>query len=325
MSVLSVEDLHVTYRGHGGDVPAVRGASLTVGQGEVVGLAGESGCGKSTLASTVLRLQPPSAKVTGRVLLDGEDVLGMRWGRLRAARWAQASVVFQGALHSLNPLQKIGDQIAEPVVLHDRSVTRRAALERAAALLERVGLPATRVGAYPHELSGGQRQRVMVAMALACSPRLVVADEPTTALDVMVQAQVLHLLKGLVTDLGLGLLLISHDLSVLGSTCDRVAVMYAGRIVETGPGADLFGAARHPYSRALAAAFPTIGDPAGRLAPAGLPGDPPDPAALPAGCSFRPRCADAVEACATTDPALRPAGPGRTAACVLVGEEGSDD
>jgi peptide/nickel transport system ATP-binding protein len=321
VTLLSIEDLSVTYAGSGGDVPAVRGASLTVGEGEVVGLAGESGCGKSTLASTVLRLQPVSAKVTGRVVLDGEDVLAMRWGRLRAVRWAAASVVFQGALHSLNPLQRIGDQIAEPVLLHEKGVTRQAALKRAADLLDRVGLPASRVGAYPHELSGGQRQRVMVAMALACSPRLVVADEPTTALDVMVQAQVLDLLKGLVTDLGLGLLLISHDLSVLGTTCDRVAVMYAGRIVETGPGADLFAQAQHPYSRALAAAFPTIGDPSGRLAPSGLPGDPPDPAALPSGCSFHPRCPSAVAACAQQDPALRPAGPGRTAACLLVGDD----
>jgi peptide/nickel transport system ATP-binding protein len=160
----------------------------------------------------------------------------------------------------------------------------------------------------------------MIAMALACSPRLVVADEPTTALDVMVQAQVLDLLTGLVADLGLGLLLISHDLSVLGTTCDRVAVMYAGRIVETGPGREIFTAARHPYAQALAAAFPTIGDEAGRRAPAGLPGDPPDPADLPSGCSFRPRCPLVMQACAETDPVLRPAGPGRSAACLLVGE-----
>ncbi|WP_088286301.1 ABC transporter ATP-binding protein [Kineosporia sp. A_224] len=323
MTLLQVEDLHVTYRGGEGDVPAVRGVDLTVAEGEVVGLAGESGCGKSTLASTVLRLQPAGARVTGKVLLDDEDVLTMRWGRLRAVRWAAASVVFQGALHSLNPLQRVGDQIAEPMLLHEPGTTRGTAARRAADLLERVGLPASRVRAYPHQLSGGQRQRVMIAMALACSPRLVVADEPTTALDVMVQAQVLDLLTGLVADLGLGLLLISHDLSVLGSTCDRVAVMYAGRIVETGPGRDLFTDARHPYAKALAAAFPTIGDPGGRLSPAGLPGDPPDPAALPTGCSFHPRCTVAVAACERRDPLLRPAGPGRSAACLLVGEDGS--
>jgi peptide/nickel transport system ATP-binding protein len=323
MTLLQVEDLHVTYRGGEGDVPAVRGVDLTVGAGEVVGLAGESGCGKSTLASTVLRLQPGGAKVSGRVLLDDEDVLTMRWGRLRAVRWAAASVVFQGALHSLNPLQRVGDQIAEPMLLHEPGTTRGTAARRAADLLERVGLPSSRVRAYPHQLSGGQRQRVMIAMALACSPRLVVADEPTTALDVMVQAQVLDLLTGLVADLGLGLLLISHDLSVLGSTCDRVAVMYAGRIVETGPGRDLFTDARHPYARALAAAFPTIGDLAGRRSPSGLPGDPPDPAALPTGCSFHPRCTAAVAACERRDPLLRTAGPDRSAACLLVGEDGA--
>ncbi len=320
MTLLRIEDLHVTYRTPDGEVPAVRGADLVVDQGEVVGLAGESGCGKSTLASTVLRLQPPSAQVSGRVLLDGDDVLTMRWGALRAARWATASVVFQGALHSLNPLQRVGDQIAEPILLHEPSTTRGVAARRAADLLERVGLPRSRAGAYPHQLSGGQRQRVMIAMALACSPRLLVADEPTTALDVMVQAQVLDLLAGLVTDLGLGLLLISHDLSVLATTCDRVAVMYAGRIVETAPGREVFADARHPYAKALAAAFPTIGDPAGRRAPAGLPGDPPDPADLPSGCTFRPRCPVALPECADVDPELRPAGPGRAAACIRVGE-----
>jgi peptide/nickel transport system ATP-binding protein len=323
VTLLSIEELHVTYHGGGGPVSAVRGVDLQVAAGEVVGLAGESGCGKTTLASTVLRLQPPSAKVTGRVLLDGADVLTMRWGALRAVRWAAASVVFQGALHSLNPLQRVGDQITEPMLLHDDSLGRDTARRRAGELLERVGLPAARLAAYPHQLSGGQRQRVMIAMALACSPRLIVADEPTTALDVMVQAQVLDLLRGLVADLGVGLLLISHDLSVLAASCDRVAVMYAGRIVETAPGHDVFTDARHPYARALAAAFPTIGDPSGRLAPAGLPGDPPDPAALPAGCSFTPRCPLAVEACSQTDPVLTPTGPGRAAACIRLDAEAS--
>ncbi|GAA3744228.1 ABC transporter ATP-binding protein [Streptomyces tremellae] len=317
--LLRVEDLRVSYGTGRAAVPAVRGVDLTLPAGGTLGLAGESGCGKSTLALALLRLLPPAARVTGRVLLDGEDVLAMRWGRLRAVRWAGASIVFQGAMHALNAVHRVGDQVAEPLLVHGRA-TPAAARRRAGELLEQVGLPAARASAHPHELSGGQRQRVMIAMALACAPRLVVADEPTTALDVMIQAQVLRLIGSLVAEQGIGLLMISHDLAVLARTCDRLAVMYAGRVVEEGPARAVHGAAAHPYGRALSAAFPRVGDPASRRAPRGLPGDPPDPAALPAGCAFHPRCPVAVSQCAHQDQRLRAAGEDRSAACLRVGE-----
>jgi peptide/nickel transport system ATP-binding protein len=315
--LLEFDDLSVTYRTGGGDVPAVRGVTLSVAAGEVVGVAGESGCGKSTLAATILRLQPPSAKVTGRVLFEGEDVLTMKWGALRTLRWAGASMVFQGALHSLNPVQRVGAQIAEPIRLHEPGLSDKTIDGRVGELLEQVGLPAVRARAYPHQLSGGQRQRVMIAMALACRPRLIVADEPTTALDVMVQAQVLNVLKDLVSDLDVGLLMISHDLSVLADLCDRIAVMYAGRVVEHGPAGKVFTDPLHPYAAALAASFPHIGDMAARYAPSGLPGDPPDPADLPTGCSFHPRCPQRFEDCDRVVPELR-GDDTRAAACLLL-------
>ncbi len=318
--LLQIRDLHVTYRTAAGALPAVRGVSLDLAAGESFGIAGESGCGKSTLASTILRLQPSNADLAGQVLVDGQDVLEMRWGDLRALRWAGASIVFQGALHSLNPVRRVGQQIAEPIRVHDETVSASEAEDRVGELLEQVGLPRARGTAYPHELSGGQRQRVMIAMALACRPRLVVADEPTTALDVMVQAQVLSLLAELVRDLGVGLLMISHDLSALTMACDSVAVMYGGRIIETGTATEVFVDPRHPYSTALAGAFPRVGDPAARFAPAGLPGDPPDPRDLPSGCSFHPRCPDVIEQCSSVDPVLVPFGRGRSAACLRVAD-----
>ncbi len=316
--LLRIEGLSVTYRTDQGPLPAVRDVDLTVARGEVVGVAGESGCGKSTLASTVLRLQPASATVTGRVLFDDADVLTMRWGDLRALRWAGASIIFQGALHSLNAVRRVGQQIAEPIQLHEPGVGRTEVKRRVGELLEQVGLPAARAEAYPHQLSGGQRQRVMIAMALACRPALVVADEPTTALDVMVQAQVLDVLTNLVQDLGVGMLLISHDLSVLAAMSDRIAVMYGGRIIEQGPADQVFTDPLHPYAAALSASFPRVGDPSARYAPAGLAGDPPDPRHLLSGCSFEPRCPRAIEDCTIAEPPLETKRPGRQAACIRV-------
>ena len=320
MALLEFDDVSVTYRSRGADVPAVRNVSLSVDAGESLGIAGESGCGKTTLTSTVLRLQPKTARVTGEVRLDGQNVLALSWGKMRALRWAQASVVFQGAMHALNPVQRIGDQIAEPILLHSPTTSRSAADTRVGELLEMVGLPARRARTYPHQLSGGQKQRVMIAMALACGPRLIVADEPTTALDVMVQAQVLDVITGLVKDLGVGLVFISHDLSVLSSTCDRIAVMYAGRVVEEGPASAVFDHPVHPYAAALAGAFPRIGDTRFRYAPAGLPGDPPFPGDLPSGCPFHPRCPRAEARCSATEPELLAVGSRRTA-CLVAQDE----
>jgi peptide/nickel transport system ATP-binding protein len=323
--MLEVRDLKVTYRSGGRTVPAVRGVDLTLDAGQTLGLAGESGSGKSTLAMSLLRLLPAAAEVTGQVLYQGEDLLTANWSRMRAVRWAEASVVFQGAMTALNPVHTIGDQLVEPIVLHGRRageeggrITEKQARARAAELLESVGVPARRMRSYPHEFSGGQRQRVMIAMALACRPNLIIADEPTTALDVMVQAQILDLLSDLVRDEGIGVIMISHDLSVLGQMCDRLAVMYAGELVESGPSRQLLDDPRHPYTRALSRAFPTIGDPASRRAPAGLPGDPPDPAALGPGCAFAARCPDVHEVCDGTPVELWPAGPGRQSACLRV-------
>ncbi|MCX5561237.1 ABC transporter ATP-binding protein [Streptomyces sp. NBC_00038] len=310
--LLEVRNLEVTYAG---GAAAVRGVDLALDAGQKLGIAGESGCGKSTLALALLRLLPAGTRTTGEILLDGEDVLTMKWGRVRAVRWAGASIVFQGAMHSLNAVHRIGDQIAEPILLHKKA-TPAGAKRKTAELLEHVGLPTARADAYPHELSGGQRQRVMIAMALACDPRLVIADEPTTALDVMIQAQILRLIQQLVTEQELGLIMISHDLAVLSDTCDRLAVMYAGRVVEEGPAQQVYEDARHPYGQALSAAFPRIGDTASRFAPRGLPGDPPDPSALPSGCTFHSRCAVALDSCVTEDQVLRDAGAGRWAACV---------
>lgn len=316
--LLSVRDLNIIYHTGGGPVPAVRGVSFDIETGGSLGLAGESGCGKSTIANSILRLLPSSTEITGEIILDGRSVLTLNPGGLRAVRWTAGAIVFQGALHALNPVRRIGDQIAEPMLVHKTAAGEKEARVRTEALLGRVGIPGNRADSFPHQLSGGQRQRVLIAMALACDPLLLVADEPTTALDLMVQAQVLSLLDDLKEERGLALLFITHDLSVLSSTCQRLAVMYAGRIVEEGLSLDVFADPAHPYTQGLAAAFPTIGDMTSRMAPTGLGGDPPTPGNLPGGCPFHPRCPLARAECLEAEPGLRMAGNQRRAACILV-------
>jgi peptide/nickel transport system ATP-binding protein len=316
--MLSVRDLHITYRASTSPVPAVRGVSFDIPRGGSLGLAGESGCGKSTLANSLLRLLPQDAEVTGQIVLDGRDVLDLNPGGLRAVRWTAGAIVFQGALHALNPVQTVGRQISEPMLAHRTAASRHEADRRTTELLGRVGLTAARASDYPHQLSGGQRQRVLIAMALACDPHLLIADEPTTALDLMIQAQVLALLDDLKQERDLTLLFITHDLSVLAYACEDLALMYAGRIVETGPSWEVFENPTHPYTQGLSAAFPTIGDLGSRMAPSGLGGDPPTPGLLPAGCPFHPRCPLAIPECEDAEPALRPSGEGKEAACIRV-------
>jgi len=316
--VLSLRHVEITYQLRSGPVPAVRGIDLDLAAGSVIGLAGESGCGKSTIGNAILRLLPEGTLVTGEILVQGQDILLMKGKELRAVRWGKASIIFQGAMHSLDPVQRIDAQIAEAIQAHDAKVAAKATAKRVGELLELVRLPARRGQDYPHQLSGGQKQRVMIAMALACDPALVIADEPTTALDVMVQAQILDLLRELQAKLDLAVVFITHDLSVLTEICDRIAIMYAGQLVEEGDADTVFTHPSHPYTKALGHAFPRIGDPADRYTPAGLDGDPPLPQDLPTGCSFHPRCPVAEDRCRVETPPLVPTATGGKAACLLV-------
>jgi peptide/nickel transport system ATP-binding protein len=315
--LLVISGLRVSYELGGRTGAAVDGVDLVLRRGDSLGLAGESGCGKSTLALACMGLLPKNATTEGSILFDGHEVVGAKPGRLRAIRWAGIAMVFQGAMNALNPVKRIEDQIAEALILHGE---RSAASARATAseLMGLVGIPARRVRDYPHEFSGGMRQRVMMAMALACNPPLVIADEPTTALDVMIQAQILELLDRLRKEMGLTLIVITHDLSVLAQVAERVAIMYAGRIVEHGYSHEVLTRPAHPYSKALVAAFPRVGDAASRRIPMGLPGDPPDPAARPPGCSFHPRCPQRFEPCDHIDPGQTFINPEWSAACHAV-------
>ncbi|MFC7738965.1 ABC transporter ATP-binding protein [Roseomonas sp. GCM10028921] len=296
-------------------VPALHGVDLTVGRGEAVALVGESGCGKSVTWLAALGLLPGKASIGGSVRLDGQEILHAAPAVLDRVRGGRVAMIFQDPASSLNPVHRIGRQIMEALRLH-RGLTGDAAREEARRLLDRVGMPDARrrLEAYPHELSGGQNQRVMIAMALAGSPELLVADEPTTALDVTIQAQILELLAEIRRDTGMALVLISHDLGVVAETCDRVCVMYAGRIVEETSATELFTAPAHPYAAGLLAALPPIDGPRRLLA--AIPGGVPEPWAMPPGCPYAPRCPRHVAACDAAPPPLLLVGPAHRAACI---------
>ena len=313
-ALLETEDLQVWFDlPRGGTLHAVQGVSLGLERGERLGLVGESGCGKTTTALALMGLLPASATVSGRVLLNGIDILRGAEETMRPHRWVDLSMVFQGAMNAFNPVKTVGSQIVEVLELHHRAAGRAARL-RTGELLAAVGIPDDRAGRYPHEFSGGMRQRAAIAMALACNPSVLIADEPTTALDVMVQAQILELLDALCRDFGLALLLVTHDLPIVAQLCDRAAVMYAGELVEHGSVDTLFHAPRHPYTRLLFAATPDLH---GDGLPASIPGAPPRLDRQNEGCPFRPRCDRAFARCVDERPLLRTVTPEHGAACHL--------
>ena len=314
MTLLEVRDLHVWFDlPDGGRLHAVRGVSFELGAGERVGLVGESGCGKTTTILAMLGLLPPSATVAGEVLLDGTNVLAADEDETRPHRWTDISMVFQGAMNALNPVKTVQSQIVEPMALHGTAFGAEAKA-KAGELLELVGISAAAGARYPHEFSGGMRQRAALAMALACDPKVLLADEPTTALDVMVQAQILELMLRLTRELGLALVLVTHDLPVVAQVCERAAVMYAGEIVEAGRLDDLFHEPKHPYTRMLFAATPDL---YGEGEVLSIPGAPPRLDRDLVGCPFRARCDRAFDRCKVESPLLVPVGDGRVAACHL--------
>ncbi len=315
MALLDVRGLEVHFETREGVVKAVDGIDFSLGQGESLGLAGESGCGKTTAALAIMQLLPQNGRIVGGAIdYAGNDLTKMTKNQIRGIRWRHISIIFQGAMNALNPVKRVGAQIAEPIILHEH-VDEEAANKRVGELLELVGIHKDRASDYPHEFSGGMRQRVMIAMALACNPKIVIADEPVTALDVMIQAQILELLERLKRELGLSMILISHDLSVMAETCDSMAIMYAGRIVETGSVRDIFKRPNHPYTTDLIAAFPDIEGP--DVLPAYIPGLLPSLIDLPAGCRFHPRCKRALPECTAHEPQLESVGDGHRSACLL--------
>ena len=300
MTLLQVENLTVEYQTEAGIYRAVEDLHLKLEPGRSLGLVGESGCGKTTAMLALMRLLPEAGRIVdGKVLFKGTDILSISPKEMREYRWRDISMVFQGAMNALNPTRTIGSQIAEAILLHD-SAPKNQADQEVAKLLDLVGISADRVDQYPHQYSGGMRQRAMIAMALACRPEIVIADEPTTALDVMIQAQILDLLQDLQSKLDIAVIMVTHDLGVVAELCDDVLVMYGGRLAEYASSDVIFNNPRHPYTERLLTAFPDINNPGADLS--SIPGHPPPLDNLPAGCRFEPRCQEAIDICAREIP-----------------------
>jgi peptide/nickel transport system ATP-binding protein len=313
VALLEVEDLRVEYRTSRGATHAVDGVTLEVREGEILGLVGESGCGKTTLGRAIIRVLPRNAGIVGgRIVFNGTDLAALAEPEMARYRWREIAMVPQAAMDSLDPVYRLGDQFREVLTITG-GFTRAAAGARALDLCDLVGLDRRRLASFPHELSGGMRQRAAIALALALRPRLIVADEPVTALDVVVQHHILQRLRRLRAELSLSVILVTHDISVIAQTCDRMAVMYAGKIVEVGRTVDVFARPQHPYTMGLQNSFPNLLRPQHTLIP--IEGAPPDLLAPPPGCRFAPRCPFAVNRCLADPPGLRELGPGRWAAC----------
>ena len=321
MSLLELRGLTTAFQTARGEISAIEDISFELNAGEILGIVGESGSGKSVTALTIMGLlpQPPARVAAGSVRFAGEELTTASPNRMEKIRGAGISMVFQEPMTSLNPVFTIGEQIMETIRAHER-LPQRTIYTRAIQMLEKVGIPSAtrRMTDYPHQLSGGQRQRVMIAMSLACRPKLLIADEPTTALDVTIQAQVLDLLMDLRDELGMAILIITHNMGVIAEVADRVLVMYAGRVVEQSPAADLFDAPRHPYTKGLLACVPTLQQDRHRLI--AIPGSLPEPARRPSGCRFAPRCTYRIEACRTAIPPLVMQRDDRAVACIRADE-----
>ncbi len=301
--VLQVKDLTMHYQTRQGTVKAVDGISFELARGEVLGLVGESGCGKTSIAVTLMKLLPDNALILkGQVLLDGQDLMTMDDTTLRKYRWRRISMIFQAAMNSLDPVHRVGDQIIEAIEAHDMAATLKEAQETVDRLFRLVGLDPRLTDRYPHEFSGGMRQRAVIAMALACEPDVIVADEPTTALDVIVQDRILRQIKEIQTDLNMSMIYITHDIAVVAEVTDRIGVMYAGKLVELGSTADVFERPIHPYTKALLSVFPSIRGEKRPLTTLG--GEPPNLADPPTGCRFHPRCPYATAICQQEEPPI---------------------